>query len=53
MRDRVTEKLLKTQTGHSTDQMIALYSQHKIAGDREKIRAAQVETFGGLLPAAG
>ena len=23
---------------------------HKITGDRERIRQAQIETFGGLLP---
>jgi integrase len=51
MRDRVNEKLLKNQTGHKTDQMLALYAGHMIDGDRDKIRAAQVEVFGGLIPA--
>jgi integrase len=50
MRDRVTEKLLQQQTGHKTLVMLNHYSGHKIAGDRERIRQAQIETFGGLLP---
>ena len=50
MRDRVTEKLLQAQTGHKTLAMLNLYSGHRIAGDRERIRQAQIETFGGLLP---
>jgi integrase len=50
MRDRVNEKLLQAQTGHKTLVMLNHYSGHKIAGDRERIRQAQIETFGGLLP---
>ena len=50
MRERVTEKLLQAQTGHKTLVMLNHYSGHKIAGDRERIRQAQIETFGGLLP---
>ena len=50
MRERVTEKLLQQQTGHKTLVMLNHYSGHKIAGDRERIRQAQIETFGGLLP---
>ena len=50
MRDRITEKLLQQQTGHKTLVMLNHYSGHKIAGDRERIRQAQIETFGGLLP---
>jgi integrase len=50
MRERVNEKLLQRQTGHKTLVMLDHYSGHKIAGDREKIREAQIETFGGLLP---
>jgi integrase len=49
MRDRVTEKLLQGQTGHKTVAMLSHYSDHKIAGDREKIQAAQIQAFGGLL----
>jgi integrase len=50
MRERITEKLLQQQTGHKTLVMLNHYSWHKIAGDRERIRQAQIETFGGLLP---
>jgi hypothetical protein len=50
MREKVNEKLLQSQTGHKTLVMLNHYSEHKIAGDREKIQAAQIETFGGLLP---
>jgi integrase len=49
MRDRVNEKLLQSQTGHKTIAMLDHYSEHRIAGDRERIRQAQVEVFGGLL----
>ena len=50
MRERITEKLLQQQTGHKTLVMLTHYSGHKIAGDRERIQQAQIETFGGLLP---
>jgi len=52
MRDRVNEKLLKSQTGHKTTAMLEHYAGHVIAGDRERIREAQVAAFGGLLPDA-
>jgi integrase len=50
MRERVNEKLLQQQTGHKTLEMLNHYSEHKIAGDRERIRQAQIESFGKLLP---
>jgi integrase len=50
MRDKVNEKLLQSQTGHKTLVMLDHYAGHKITGDRERIRTAQIETFGGLLP---
>ena len=50
MRDRVNEKLLQRQTGHKTLAMLDHYSDHLKAGDREQIQAAQIETFGGLIP---
>ena len=50
MRDRVTEKLLKSQTGHKTLVMLEHYAGHTIAGDRQRIQAAQIAAFGGLLP---
>jgi integrase len=53
MRERVNEKLLKSQTGHKTLVMLDHYSGHTIAGDRERIRTAQMAVFGGLLPDSG
>jgi len=53
MRERVTEKLLQQQTGHKTIAMLNHYSGHRIAGDRERIRQARIEAFGGLLPNTG
>jgi integrase len=50
MRDKVTEKLLQSQTGHKTLSMLEHYAGHKITGDRERIRQAQIEMFGSLLP---
>jgi integrase len=50
MRPRIDEKLLQSQTGHKTLVMLNHYAGHKITGDRERIRTAQIETFGGLLP---
>jgi len=50
MRERINEKLLQQQTGLKTLQMLNHYSGHMIAGDRERIRQAKIETFGGLLP---
>ncbi|MDR2177014.1 MAG: hypothetical protein LBP20_03105 [Treponema sp.] len=50
MREQVNEKLLQRQTGHKTLVMLDHYSGHRLVGDREKIREAQIETFGGLLP---
>jgi len=50
MRDKINEKLLQSQTGHKTLVMLDHYAGHKITGDRERIRQAQIETFGGLLP---
>ena len=50
MREKITEKLLQQQTGHKTLQMLNHYSGHMIAGDRERIQQAKIETFGRLLP---
>ena len=47
---KLERKLLKSQTGHLTDSMLAHYGEHRIAGDRERIQDAQIETFGGLIP---
>jgi integrase len=45
MRDKVNEKLLQSQTGHKTLSMLDHYAGHKITGDRERIRQAQIETW--------
>jgi integrase len=50
MRDKVNEKLLQSQTGHKTLEMLNHYAGHRIAGDRERLRQAQIEMFGNLLP---
>jgi len=47
---KLERKLLKSQTGHLTDDMIELYSDHEIDGDRLLIQKAETETFSGLLP---
>jgi integrase len=51
MRDRLNEKLLQSQTGHKTAAMLNHYAGHRIAGDRERIREAQQDVFGSLIPA--
>lgn len=50
MISRLEKKLLKSQTGHKTDSMLYRYGDHWAAGDREKIRQAQLEVFGALVP---
>jgi len=50
MRPLIDEKLLQSQTGHKTLVMLDHYAGHKITGDRERIRNAQIETFGALIP---
>ena len=50
MINKLDKKLLKSQTGHKTDTMLAHYADHRIEGDREQIRSAQRSTFAGLLP---
>ena len=47
---KLDKKLLKSQTGHLTDDMINLYSDHETVGDRELIQAKQRETFAELIP---
>ena len=50
MRPRIDEKLLQRQTGHKTLSMLDHYAGHRLTGDRERLRTAQIETFGSLLP---
>ena len=52
MRDKVSEKLLQSQTGHKTLAMLEHYSNHKITGDEERIRQAQIGLFGGIVSAS-
>jgi integrase len=47
---KLDKKLLKGETGHKTDIMLALYSDHETEGDRQLIQSTKKETFAGLLP---
>jgi len=47
---RLDRKLLKSQTGHKTDEMLMYYADHETEGDREIIQATEREIFAGLLP---
>jgi integrase len=47
---KLEKKLLKSQTGHLTDEMLAHYGEHQTEGDRKTIQAMAVKTFGGLIP---
>jgi len=47
---RLDKKLLKSQTGHKTDEMLEHYSNHETDGDREIIQKQEKEAFAGLLP---
>jgi integrase len=44
------KKLLKSQTGHKTDVMLAHYADHETEGDKEIIQAKGREVFSGILP---
>ena len=50
MISRLEKKLLKKQTGHLTDKMVDMYGDHFLVEDREKIRQAQQQVFGSLVP---
>jgi integrase len=50
MLTKLGKKLLKTQTGHKTDEMLYHYGEHELEGDREIIEATGREVFAGLLP---
>jgi len=47
---KLDKKLLKGETGHKTDIMLTLYSDHETEGDRQLIQSTKLETFAGLLP---
>jgi len=50
---KLNKKLVKGETGHLTDAMLDLYSDHETEGDKELIQAKKKETFSGLLPERG
>jgi integrase len=47
---KLDKKLLKGETGHKTDIMLTLYSDHETEGDRQIIQTTKRETFAALLP---
>jgi integrase len=47
---KLEKKLLKSQTGHLTDSMLAHYGEHQTESDRKTIQAISVKTFRGLIP---
>ena len=47
---KLDKKLLKSQTGHRTDVMLAHYGDHETDGDREIIQTTSRETFSAILP---
>lgn len=52
MKDRISEKLLQSQTGHKTLAMLEHYADHKISGDDEQVKRAQIDVFGGIVEKA-
>jgi hypothetical protein len=52
MKGKIDDRLLKLQTGHKTDSMLVHYSTHDIDGQAAAVQAAQIQIFGGLLPAS-
>jgi hypothetical protein len=46
---KLEKKLLKSQTGHLTDSMLAHYGEHQTESDRKTIQAMAVKTIGGML----
>jgi integrase len=47
---KLEKKLLKSQTGHLTDSMLAHYGEHQTENDRKIIQATAINTFRELLP---
>jgi hypothetical protein len=46
---KLEKKLLKSQTDHKTDIILARYGEHRIDGDRKIIQVIAVKTFGVLF----
>ncbi|GHU82100.1 hypothetical protein FACS189468_5920 [Spirochaetia bacterium] len=49
MRRKLDQKLLQSQTGHKTLEMLDHYSDHILDGDKAEIQKAALETFESLL----
>jgi len=47
---KLEKKLLKSQTGHLTDSMLAHYGEHQTESDRKIIQTTAINTFRELLP---
>jgi len=47
---KLEKKLLKSQTGHLTDEMLEHYGEHQTESDRKTIQATTVKTFRGIIP---
>jgi integrase len=47
---KLEKKLLKSQTGHLTDEMLNHYGEHQTESDRKIIQTTAINTFSELLP---
>jgi len=50
LKGKLSDKLLKFQTGHLSDEMLNYYGDYVVPGDVEKIRQEQLNVFKDLLP---
>ena len=50
MRKRLSPRLLKSQAGWETDDMVNRYTDHDLAGDEQEIRDAQAEFLRETMP---
>ena len=51
MKGKVDDKVLQGMTGHKTIEMLEHYSDHELPEEKVKLRKAQKNVFGKLLPA--
>ena len=49
MRGKLADKLLQSETGHKSLAQLVRYSEHELAGDREKIQKVKKDVFGELM----
>ena len=49
MRGKLADKLLQSETGHKSISQLVRYSEHELAGDREKIQQVKKDVFGELM----